>query len=69
MEPITGVERISKQRWKLVCLDLLHLHLSSFPRVPRNALFATFEKVHAFSAARTPVSWHIMSPAHAKNGC
>lgn len=22
MEPITGVERISKQRWKLVCLDL-----------------------------------------------
>ena len=21
MEPITGVERISKQRWKLVCLD------------------------------------------------
>jgi hypothetical protein len=30
MEPITGVERISKQRWKLVCLDLLHLYLSSF---------------------------------------
>jgi NuA3 HAT complex component NTO1 len=32
MEPITGVERISKQRWKLVCLDLLPLHPSSqFP--------------------------------------
>jgi len=31
MEPITGVERISKQRWKLVCLDLRFLHPSQFP--------------------------------------
>jgi hypothetical protein len=32
MEPITGVERISKQRWKLVGLDLRFLHpFSQFP--------------------------------------
>ena len=28
MEPITGVERISKQRWKLVRLELPFLHIS-----------------------------------------
>ena len=32
MEPITGVERISKQRWKLVGLDLRFLYpFSQFP--------------------------------------
>lgn len=35
MEPITGVERISKQRWKLVCLDLYLLRpFSEFPFSP-----------------------------------
>ena len=66
MEPITGVERISKQRWKLVCPDLRLLHFSLNFRVPRNARFATFGKGRAFSAARTPVSWHIMSPVHVR---
>jgi NuA3 HAT complex component NTO1 len=65
MEPITGVERISKQRWKLVCLYLRLLHRFYF-EVSRNARFATFGKGRVFSAARTPVSWHIMSPVHAR---
>jgi hypothetical protein len=69
MEPITGVERISKQRWKLVRLELRFLHLSSHSRVPRNVRFVTFEKVLAFSAARTPVSWPIMSRVHARKSC
>lgn len=66
MEPITGVERISKQRWKLVCLDLRFFHPSSQFQVLRNARFATFGKGHVFNVARTPVSWRIMSPVHAR---
>jgi hypothetical protein len=66
MEPITGVERISKQRWKLVCLDLPFLQLLLNFRVLRNARFATFGKGHVFNAAKTPVSWRITSPVHAR---
>jgi hypothetical protein len=34
MEPITGVERISKQRWKLVCPNLRLLHFFSIFELP-----------------------------------
>ena len=65
MEPITGVERISKQRWKLVCVNSFALIFSPEERILRNARFVISEKVHAFNAARAHVSWPIMSLARA----
>jgi hypothetical protein len=62
--PELNVYQSSGGSWSVrICISS-----SSHPhfRVPRNARFATFEKGRASSAARTPVSWHITLPVHAR---
>ena len=44
IEPINGVERISKQRWRLMCGLLLLFIFGSYGRIFRNARFVTSEK-------------------------
>ena len=55
MEPITGIEKVSKQRWKLVrFLQYLFVECrGSFHS--RNAVFATIEVVPVFNVRRRHV--------------
>lgn len=48
MEPVTGVDKINKQRWKLVSKRLLRIVASLINL--RNVLFVVYEKVPAFNA-------------------
>lgn len=68
MEPITGLDKVSKQRWKLVSSFLV----SFLGRVPidvvnhRNVLFAASARGHVFNAARLLVFLHFMQRAPAR---
>lgn len=55
MEPITGVERISKQRWRLVSV-LLSICVDTSLSYPRGAQYATSERVLVYSARRRRAS-------------
>jgi hypothetical protein len=66
MEPITGVERISKQRWKLVSLDSWIFNWLLSLSGARNVPFAILGAGHAFNAARTHVSLRTTSLARAR---
>lgn len=55
MEPITGVERISKQRWRLVSA-LSSLSVVTSLSYPRGVQCATSERVLVYSARRRRAS-------------
>jgi hypothetical protein len=56
MEPITGSDKIPKQRWKLESFFVLYtLYLLTIHS--RNAQYVAFVRVRAFNARRTHVSW------------
>lgn len=55
MEPITGVERISKQRWRLVSV-LLSFSVDPSLSYPRGVQCATSERVPVSSARRRRAS-------------
>ena len=57
MEPVTGVDRISKQRWKLVRPMVSRCSRVSNQLIPpRNVRYARYGKVHASNAPRRPAS-------------
>ena len=56
MEPITGADKISKQRWKLVRVSpLVRRAIYSQIAFRRNVRFVRYAKVHAYNAPRRPV--------------
>ena len=63
MEPVTGVEKISKQRWKLVrgyglvAYDEANLH-------SRNVVSVMFAKVPVYSVPKLLASLHFIRHAH-----
>lgn len=61
MEPITGLDKVSKQRWKLVG-DNFYFAIADnlISKCHRNALFVVFAKVHVCNAPRPHASWHFM---------
>ena len=56
MEPITGVDRISKGRWKLVRPVSSTTNVQTDVLVIRDAPYATFEKELVYSATSHHVS-------------
>lgn len=65
MEPITGSDKIPKQRWKLVCLHLGAV-VRHYDRVRRSAPYAASVREHAFNAPRHHVSSPFIPPARGK---
>lgn len=65
MEPITGVEKISKQRWRLVS-NSYHIPRTLMLRFPRGVLFVKSNMAHVCSALRRPASRHSMQHARGR---
>ena len=62
MEPITGVNKISKQRWKLVCPSSGSVSLFAIEFISwyRNAVYVTSGQGHVYSVLKVPAFWHSM---------
>ena len=69
MEPITGVDKISKQRWKLVRLCVHFWSGSDFPRFGRSAVCAISREVHAYNVPKLLASPHFIQHARVKRSC
>ena len=54
MEPITGVNKISKPRWKLVRLRLKFIFFTIQLYIQRNAVSVISGQVHAFNVLKVP---------------
>jgi len=65
MEPIVGLEEISKQRWKLVCLSFIfqqEILLTSHSDVA----YVILEQVHVFNVPRPVALLRFMRPVRGK---
>ena len=67
MEPITGSDKIPKQRWKLASFSDPHSP-HSFTIHSRNAQYVEFVRVHAFNARRIRVFWPSIQPVPVGKG-
>ena len=70
MEPVTGVERISKQRWKLVRSSSSVVSLELLNRwTCRDVPSVMYDTERAYSATSRHVSWHSTPPVLGRKSC